>query len=215
MFGLQTPNPTPIVMPNCNAKPCMALTFDDGPNPLTTPRILDILASEHVHATFFLVGQRVPGNEATVRRMYREGNEVGNHSWSHPDFTKLSQAQITDQIQKTQTVIVAAGVPAPHLLRPPYGSVNPGVLSQLHMTTVEWNIDPDDWSQKDPAKIDANILSHAQPGRIILMHDIYPWTADALRPAIDNLKAHYQLVTVSQLMHLAPGDQGQYFGHYY
>jgi peptidoglycan-N-acetylglucosamine deacetylase len=204
-----------MALPDCTAKPCLALTFDDGPNPLTTPHILDILASEHVPATFFVVGQRVPGNEALIRRMYMNGDEVGNHSWSHPDFTKLSQAQITDQVQRTQAVIVAAGVPAPHLLRPPYGSVNPSVLDQLHMTAVEWNIDPEDWAIKDPAKIDTSIISHAKPGGIVLMHDIYPTTVDALRPAIDNLKTHYQLVTVSQLMHLEPGDQGLYFGHYY
>lgn len=202
------------VLSRCSVTPCIALTFDDGPNASTTSQILDILDAEHVHATFFLVGQRVKGNEALVRRMYRSGNEIGNHSWNHPDFTKLNQAQVTDQIQRTQGAIIAAGVPAPHLLRPPYGAVNPAILDQLHMTVVNWNVDSDDWHLTDPAKIDANVLNAAQPGRIILMHDIYPTTVTALRPAIDALKTKYQFVTVSQLMNLSPGDQGQYFGHY-
>lgn len=201
-----------LVSPDCAALPCIALSFDDGPNPLVTPRVLDILAAEHIHATFFLIGSRIPGNEPLVRRMYREGNEIGNHSWNHADFTKLSPAEMDAQLRQTQTTIVNAGIPAPRLFRPPYGAVNDTVISHTHMTIARWDIDPEDWLVQDAAKVDQNLLAHAKPGGIIIMHDIYPSTADALEPAIQALKPHYQFVTISQLMHLTPGDQGQYFG---
>lgn len=199
--------------PDCAKVPCIALSFDDGPNAAVTPRVLDILASEHVKATFFLVGRRVPGNEGLLHRMYTEGHEIGNHSWDHADFTKLTPAQMDQEIAATQQAIVAAGVPAPHLFRPPYGAVNDAVRSHTNnMAIVRWDIDPADWEVLDAAKITQSVLEHAKPGGIILMHDIYPTTADALTPAIDQLKLTYQFVTVSQLMQLSPGDQGQFFG---
>jgi len=201
-------------LPDCNAKPCIALSFDDGPSPTVTPHVLDILAAEHVHATFFMVGMHAQGNEALVRRVYEQGNEVGNHSWDHADFTKLSPAMVDQEIQKTQAAIVNAGVPAPRLFRPPYGAVNSMVLSHVRMSVVRWDIDPGDWEVKDTGKVVASVLAHARPGGIVLMHDLYPTTADALTPIIETLKPHYQFVTVSQLMNLAPGDQGQYFGRW-
>lgn len=200
-------------LPNCAVVACIALSFDDGPDQQVTPRVLDILNQEHVNATFFIVGQRVAGQEAILRRAYAEGNEIGNHSWNHPDLTKLSPAEVDNQIRMTQTAITNAGVPAPRLFRPPYGAVNEVVKSHARMAIIRWDIDPADWEALDAVKIQEGVLAQAKPGGIILMHDIYPTSADALRPAIDTLKARgYQFVTVSQLMHLAPGDQGQYFG---
>ncbi len=209
--GVSTVQP----LPNCAAVPCIALSFDDGPDPVVTPRVLDILAAEHVKATFFMVGRRVPGNDALLRRMHREGHEIGNHSWDHADLTKLTPDQFDNEISSTQSVIAHAGVPMPRLLRPPYGAVNDMVKSRSHMTIVRWDIDPADWQVRDPAQIEASVLSQAKPGGIILMHDIYPTTADALTPVIDQLKTRFQFVTVSQLMQLTPGDQGQYFGRWY
>jgi peptidoglycan-N-acetylglucosamine deacetylase len=206
---------TPYIPPSpCDLKPCLALTFDDGPNATVTPQILDILARQQVKATFFVIGLHVPGNEALLQREHREGHEIGNHSWSHPDLTTLSPEGVADQIEATQRVITGAGVPAPKILRPPYGAVNDMVMSRSNLSIVRWNVDTQDWMLRDPAKIDAALLGAARPGAIILMHDIYPTTVAALEPALVQLKQHYQFVTVSQLLNLTPGDQGQFFAHY-
>lgn len=199
-------------IPDCTAVPCMALTFDDGPDPDVTPRILDILARERVKATFFMVGNHVGGREYLVRRAYAEGHEIGNHSWSHASFTKLSPADVEMQLRLTQEAIMAAGVPAPHLFRPPYGAFNGMVLAHADIAVIRWNIDPADWDSKDPQKIQEHLLAYARPGGIALLHDTQPATADALDITLRELKSHYQFVTVSQLLQLASGDHGLYFG---
>jgi len=197
---------------NCDVRPCLALTFDDGPNPEITPQVLDILARQHVRATFFVIGMHVPGQEALLRREYREGHEIGNHSWSHPDLTLLSPEDAEAQIESTQRAVAAAGVPAPRILRPPYGAVNDMVAAHNHLSVVRWNVDPEDWKSLDASKVLASTLAQARPGAIILMHDIYPSTVAALEPVIVALKQqNYQFVTASQLLGLTPGDQGQFF----
>ena len=205
----------PEGVPDCGKVPCIALSFDDGPNSVTTPQVLDILKQQNIKATFFLIGKHVPGNEPLLRRMHAEGHEIGNHSWDHPDFTTLTPQQMDDELMRTQQIIAQTGVPVPHLFRPPYGAVNDVVRSHTNgMTIMRWDIDPADWDLLDAAKVQQSIMAQARPGGIILMHDIYPSTAQALGPVIDQLKGHYQFVTVSQLMSLNPGDQGQYFGRW-
>lgn len=199
---------------SCSLRPCLALTFDDGPNATVTPQILDILARQQVKATFFVIGIHVPGREEILRREYREGHEIGNHSWNHPDLSKLSPEDAQTQIALTQKVIAGAGVPAPKLLRPPYGAVNDMLAAHNKLTIVRWNTDPEDWKQTDPAKTDAQLLAQARPGAVILMHDIYPSTVAALEPAIQALKQQYQFVTASELLEVSPGDQGQFFARY-
>lgn len=201
-----------VPIPNCNAVPCMALTFDDGPNSSVTPRILDILAQQQVRATFFVVGQHVEGREHLLRRMHTEGHEVGNHSWNHPMFTKLSPADMEVQVRMAQRAIMAAGVPAPNLFRPPYGAVDPTVMGHTDMTVVRWNVDPADWYVRDAQKVKDHIVAYARPGGIVLLHDAHATTADALELAIRELKPHYRFVTVSQLLNVTPGDRGLYFG---
>lgn len=197
---------------DCSKVPCLALTFDDGPNPVTTPLILDILERQHVRATFFVIGSRIHGQEATLRRMYYNGDEIGSHSWSHPDFTTLSAADIAQQVSMTQAAVVAAGVPAPTLFRPPYGAVNDAVRSAVPMTLAMWNIDPLDWKEKDANKLRERIIAQAKPGGVSDMHDIYHVTADALEGAIIELKKNYQLVTYSEMFNIQPGQRGEYFG---
>lgn len=201
-----------LVVPDCAVTPCLALSFDDGPHGDVTPRILDILSREQVRATFFLVGERIAGREPIVRRMHGEGHEIGNHSWNHADFSKLSPADIEMQLRLSQQAIARAGVPAPRLFRPPYGATNPMVVSHINLPIVRWNIDPEDWRHKDPVSIQQNILAQARPGGVILLHDTDPATADALQSSLSLLRPHYQFVTVSQLLELVPGDQGQYLG---
>jgi peptidoglycan-N-acetylglucosamine deacetylase len=215
--GALAPLPRPAVAANhvdCNIKPCLALTFDDGPSSEYTPQILDILGRQQIKATFFIIGVHVAGKEALLRREYREGHEIGNHSWSHPDLSKLSAEDAESQIESTQRVIASAGVPAPKILRPPYGAVNDAVMAHNNLTVVRWNTDPEDWLSKDPAKITQSLMAHVRPGSIILMHDIYPTTVTALEPILQTLKQQYQFVTASQLLELSPGDQGQFFARF-
>src|SRR6202047_5526552 len=103
--------------------PYIAMTFDDGPSPETTPRLLDILKQRNIKATFFMIGQNAERNPAIVKRILAEGHEIGNHSWPHPQLSKLSDDRVTAEITKTQAAIKDASGYAPTLLRPPYGSI--------------------------------------------------------------------------------------------
>jgi peptidoglycan/xylan/chitin deacetylase (PgdA/CDA1 family) len=155
----------------------------------------------------------VAGSEPLLRQMYAQGSEIGNHSWDHADFTKLSPAQMQDELQRTQAAIISAGVPAPYLFRPPYGAVDATVLGQVTSYTIaRWNIDTEDWLTKDPVKISEHLLHDARPGGVILMHDRYDATVTSLEPALETLKQSYQFVTLGQLLNTTPGDHGQYFG---
>ena len=197
---------------DCGKTTCLAITFDDGPNPITTPRILDVLEAKRVPATFFVVGSRVHGQEKLLRRMYYDGNEIGNHSWNHPDLTAVTNSQILAQVSSTQSAVMSAGIPAPTLFRPPYGAVNAAVRSTIPMTLAMWNGDPLDWKEKDVTKVKDSIVASAKPGGVLDLHDIYAITADALGPAIDELKDKYTFVTFSELFDLQPGQRGEYFG---
>ena len=211
--GIETIEPVPPVpAPNCAQVACLALTFDDGPSPTVTPRVLDILAKHNVHSTFFVIGLHVPGNEELLRRMHREGHEIGNHSWGHKDMTSMNSTQIRQEVYGTQAAVIAAGVPAPRLFRPPYGAINQVVRANVPLTIALWNIDPEDWHNKTPQQIIDHVEAHARPGAVVDMHDIYPQSADALDPLLTNLQQRYQLVTVSQLFNLAPGQPGMFYG---
>jgi peptidoglycan/xylan/chitin deacetylase (PgdA/CDA1 family) len=187
--------------PNCEIVPCLALTFDDGPNPITTPQILSILEQNHIPASFFVVGSRVPGNEYLLQRMAADGDEIGNHGWDHPNFTKLTPEQMQQQIDLTQIAVEAAGVTVPTFFRPPYGAVNANVKSTVKLQFVLWNEDPRDWAADKPEQVKAVVEAAARPGGVIDLHDIYHVTTNAL-PAIlaDLKKQNYHFVTVSQIM---------------
>jgi peptidoglycan/xylan/chitin deacetylase (PgdA/CDA1 family) len=210
VLGAHTAAP---IIPNCAAAVCIALTFDDGPNPLTTPQILNILEAEHVPATFFVVGARVGGNEALLQRMHADGDEIGNHSWSHPNLPLLPPEQIKQQVQQTQAAVTAAGVPAPTLFRPPYGAVTQAVRDSIvPLTLAFWNEDPRDWAATNAQQVLAASIASAKAGGVVDMHDIYKVTADALQPLIQNLKSRqFQFVTMTQLMAARPGGSGGEF----
>lgn len=196
----------------CEVSACLALTFDDGPDPGLTPRILDTLKQHNAKATFFVLGSHVAGNEALLQRIHQEGHEIGNHSWSHARFTRLTPDQIQQEIMSTQTAIIRAGVPAPHIFRPPYGDVNDAVLAQIPLSAVRWSVDPEDWHPKKQPLLLEHMAAHARPGGIVVMHDTEVTTADHLDALLTQLQAqNYSLVTVSTVLGLSPGQQGVYF----
>ena len=197
---------------DCSEVPCLAISFDDGPEPQITPRVLDVLARYHARASFFVMGVHAVKYPDLVRRIYSEGHEVGNHSWSHPDLTRTLPGEIEAQVSRTQDVVMAAGVPAPHLFRPPYGAVNDTVRAHVPLALAMWNVDPEDWREKDPAKILEHIEASAKPGAVIDMHDTHPQTVEALELTLKKFQGRYQFVTVSELFDIPSGQRGEFYG---
>ncbi|HJQ08065.1 MAG TPA: polysaccharide deacetylase family protein [Candidatus Saccharimonadales bacterium] len=207
---LQAPPSVPAV--DCSVQACMALTFDDGPFATHTLHVLSILERHQVRATFFVVGVHVHGNEALLRYMYQNGHEIGNHSWDHSNFTKLTTAQMYQQIDWTQAEVARTGVPAPKLFRPPYGAADASVRQNVPLTFAMWNIDPEDWRAKKPQDIVDHVRANAKPGGVVDLHDVNQVTIEALDPIITDLKQHYKLVTFSEMFNLPPGQQGTFYG---
>lgn len=196
-----------VIFQGSSTKPEIALTFDDGPNPVFTGPILNILSSNHVHATFFCVGENARDYPEMVARENSEGHVVGNHTWTHPDLTKASDATIEKELTDTSSVIQSDSGVSPVLFRPPYGAINTAVKTQaqqLHLTPVLWNIDTQDWSLPGTDAIVRSVLDHAGNGDIVLMHDgggDRSQTVAALPQIIAGLHQRgFTLVTVSQLI---------------
>lgn len=218
LISVQSKPYEPVVGPpktDCARAACLVLSFDDGPDAVVTPHVLDILAQYHARADFFVVGTRAAAMPGLLQRMHREGHEVGNHSWGHPDFTTLTPEQIQFEINQTQAAVIAAGLPAPHLFRPPYGAVNAMVLSRIPMAVALWNVDPEDWHSTDPNYLAARVVTTAKPGGVVAMHDLDPTTAQALPAILQNLQSRFQLVTMSELLDLSPGQRGEFFGRWH
>ncbi|MBM3857133.1 MAG: polysaccharide deacetylase family protein [Verrucomicrobia bacterium] len=184
--------------------PYVAMTFDDGPSPALTPKLLDLLKQRGIKVTFFVIGQNVEHAPEVVARAASEGHEIGNHTWDHPALTKLSDARVQEEINKTSEAIVKATGKKPVLLRPPYGAMNPRVhrlVDQDGMKVVLWSVDPNDWKRPGSAVVERRILAGAKPGSIILSHDIHPGTIEAMPATLDALLAKgYKFVTVSELI---------------
>lgn len=198
----------------------VALTFDDGPDPTFTAPILDTLASRHAVASFFVVGRQVQHLPDLTRRIVAEGHEIGNHSWSHPDFATLSAPAVRMELAATGRAIEAVTGHRPLLFRPPYiGDARPAtderlrpmaIANELGYRVAALEIDTKDWFESDPQKIIANALSalERKNGRIILLHDAggdRASTIAALGPLIDSLRARgFELTTVAGLLNVTP-----------
>jgi len=185
--------------------PYIAMTFDDGPSPETTPRLLDILKQRNIKATFFMIGQNAERNPTIVKRILAEGHEIGNHSWTHPQLSKLSDDRVTDEINKTQNAIKDASGYTPVILRPPYGAITARqkewIEKQFGLSVIIWSVDPFDWKRPGVSVIEQRILAGARPGAIVLSHDIHKQTVDAMPATLDALAAKgFKFVTVSQLI---------------
>lgn len=196
-------------------KPMIALTFDDGPGP-RTGELVETLKKYNARATFFMLGENVGKYEESVQKMLEANCELGNHSYSHTQLTKLDEKQIQNEIQSTNKAIrKASGQPAT-VLRPPYGAVNDLVKESVGMPMIMWSDDTLDWKFKNAQNTIDSVLKNVQDGDIILMHDIHSSSVDAAIQLIPMLQQRgFQLVTVSELadardMSLQNG--GQYYG---
>jgi peptidoglycan/xylan/chitin deacetylase (PgdA/CDA1 family) len=188
--------------------PFIALTFDDGPNATLTPKLLDLLAARHLKATFFVVGQNAADHPDILKRAVREGHEIANHSWSHPNLGKMSDEAVRRELQKTDDAIVAAIGKRPTLMRPPYGSITAQQKRWIHAEfgyrVIIWDVDPLDWKRPGPAVVTSRILKETHAGSIILAHDIHPPTIDAMPATFEQLqKKGFKSVTVTELLAMA------------
>ncbi|WP_433467447.1 polysaccharide deacetylase family protein [Spirillospora sp. CA-128828] len=204
-----SPTPPPPRNINCDQVKCVALTFDDGPGPYTA-RLLDTLKKDGVRATFFMLGENVGAHRDLVRRMALEGHELGNHTWSHPQLTGLSSAEVRSQIQRTQKVIgEASGGIRPTLVRPPYGATNKHVGQAVGMPLIMWSVDTLDWRYRDVARDTRVGIKEPKSGGIVLFHDIHKPSVESIPKVVDGLKKRgFTFVTVSELfegVRLKPG----------
>ncbi|MFI6320714.1 polysaccharide deacetylase family protein [Nonomuraea sp. NPDC050556] len=200
---------------DCARMKCLALTFDDGPAPATTGKLLTLLKKEKVKATFFVVGKAVEKRPAVLKRTYAEGHEIGNHTYDHPSLPEMMDQEITQQLQITQDAIEGVIGRRPTMFRPPYGHSDDRVLglaAQEGLAQVKWTATTLDWSLRDTEKITRTVLKLARRNGVILMHDTVPQTVAAMPAVIKELKKRgYQLVTVSQLTAGKPLRAGDKF----
>lgn len=189
------------------SRPVIALTFDDGPHPELTPKLLDILREKGVRATFFVIGGNVDKYPEIARRIVAEGHEIANHSYSHPALTGVGPAGLYQELKGTSDAILRATGRLPRSMRPPYGANNAqverAVLQEHGMDMVMWSVDPLDWKRPGAAVVTKRLVDGARPGAILLAHDIHPGTVEAIPEVISQLKAKgYTFVTVGQLFAL-------------
>jgi peptidoglycan/xylan/chitin deacetylase (PgdA/CDA1 family) len=202
--------------------PVAALTFDDGPHPVFTIRLLEILESYHARATFFMVGNAARRHPELVRRVAEAGHAIGNHSWDHPSFPLISARKRREQIRACSKAL------APYeqcLFRPPFGHQN--VWSRLDALwlgyrVVTWNLVAVDWLDRDAESIAGGIVSQIRPGSVILFHDsLYMIleeryanrepTLEAVRLVLDRVGNYFRFVTVPELLrHGRPRQENWY-----
>ncbi len=179
----------------------IALTYDDGPDPVYTEELLAVLEAENVRATFFLLGQEIAGQEEIVKKMYDAGHILGNHTYSHVDLLGLSEWEALEQLRKTNEVIAACTGEYPQYFRPPFGRCSESINKQISMLMIMWTLDTRDWECQDTGVIVENIVQNVKENDIILMHDGYETTVEATRQVIPILKERgYTFVTVEELM---------------
>lgn len=178
----------------------IAITFDDGPGPYTN-RLLDGLKEKGVKATFFTLGQRAEIYPDEIRRIFAEGHQLCNHSYSHPELTAMSVSGALNQINTTNAILNRTiGGSEAYFLRAPYGSMNSSIRSQLSCPEIFWSVDTLDWKYRDSAYVKNTVISSAYDGAVVLMHDIHSTTVTGLLEAIDTLKSQgYEFVTVREL----------------
>lgn len=179
----------------------LALTFDDGPHPECTKRLLDGLKERDVKASFFLIGESIEGNEELVRQMAEDGHLIGTHCYSHEDLTKMSLDKACEDILKTNQMIADITGQSPEYIRPPFGVWSSELGDCVNMTAVFWDIDTMDWKTQNSGVVLSHIEKKVGKHQVILMHDVFEPSVDAALAAIDTLtKQGYTFVTIDELL---------------
>ena len=167
----------------------VALTYDDGPTEKFTPALLSTLEENGVRATLFNIGQNAEKNPSQAAAQKSAGMWIGNHSWSHPHMPKLSEQEMRSQLQRTQQAIERLTGTTPELFRPPYGETDATVgevAEELGLTEIIWDVDTRDWSGRSADQIVADVAT-ARGGDVVLMHDGYPATVEAVPRIVADL----------------------------
>lgn len=181
--------------------PQVALTFDDGPHPVYTEELLKGLRERGVKATFFVVGENIPGNENLLRQMEEDGHLIGNHTYDHTDISKLSDDQNCMELKKTSDLVKKVTGHGTAYVRPPFGNWKDTMDCQVTMIAVKWTIDTLDWKSRNVTEIVDKVMQQTGDQDIILMHDYYQTSVEAALRAVDRLKAEgYEFVTVDELI---------------
>lgn len=188
-----------------STQPYVAMTFDDGPHPQNTPRLLDMLRKRNIKATFYVIGGNVDRYPQIVRRIVSEGHEIGNHTYTHRKLTSLGASEVSKEMRRTQDAIVRAAGVRPRTMRPPYGALRTdqrnAVFSQFGYPTIMWSVDPQDWKRPGPSVVTNRILKAANNGAIILAHDLHAPTVTAMPGTFDGLLSRgFKFITVSQML---------------
>lgn len=201
--GTAYANASAYVADSITEKPKIAITFDDGPSTVYTPRLLDGLKERGVKATFFLIGQNIEkeGGSEIVKRMYEEGHLIGNHTYHHVEITKVSNDEAYQELMLTNEAIKNITGEEVQFMRPPFGLWQKELEKKIHVLPVMWSIDPLDWATENVDEIVNKVVTEAQENDIILLHDCYDSSIKAALRIIDLLQAEgYEFVTVDELM---------------
>lgn len=190
----------------------VALTFDDGPDSVYTPQMLDVLSKHQVRGTFFLIGNRAELFPDVVKRIVQEGHIVGNHTMTHPDILKLTTEQTAQNICQAEETLASLIDYRTSLFRSPYGSLNPERIKEIEKLgykIIAWNVDSLDWKSLTAEQVQYNILENAKEGSIILQHssggdeENLSGSVEALGAVITELKNEgYSFVTIPELLDL-------------
>lgn len=203
------------IKPIDDGKKYVALTFDDGPGKYTK-ELVDLLSKNNVKASFFMVGQNIKNYKSYVKYAYDNGMEICNHSQNHKNLKNLSKDEILDEINSVDDMLEKITGQKPKYYRSPGGNQNDTVLSTIPKPCILWNVDTRDWESRDTQKIIDKTLKEVDDGDIILMHEIYKTTLDAVEPIIVKLKEKgYNFVTVTELYQIkgVPLENGKvYYG---
>ncbi|MBT2657144.1 polysaccharide deacetylase family protein [Bacillus sp. ISL-18] len=188
----------------------VAITFDDGPNPIYTPEVLDIFAKAGGKATFFMIGEQMEKNPEIVKEVAEQGHEIGNHTFSHPKLSELSPADCLSEIERNEKIIQELTGQLPVVFRPPYLDYNNDTISILkdkgYPMIGALNMEAQDWEQPGVEHILSASKKCVSNGSILIFHDGFgdrSQTIEAVKKLVFELKSEgYQLLTVSELLNL-------------
>lgn len=179
----------------------IALTFDDGPHPVCTKLLLNGLRERGVKATFFVIGENIPGREELIAQMAKDGHMIGNHTYNHVDISTLGREEACEELQRTCDLVEEiTGSPTAYV-RAPFGKWDDGLDACLTMIPVKWTIDPMDWATKNQSEIVDRVVEKAGDNDIILLHDCYESSVKAALQIVDILlERGFVFVTVEDLL---------------
>jgi peptidoglycan/xylan/chitin deacetylase (PgdA/CDA1 family) len=201
-----------VITSGDSSRPAVALTFDDGPSPRYTPKILALLKQYQARCTFFVLGSKVEEHPGLIKVMLAAGHEVGNHTFSHPPLPQIGNLARTRELERTRLALDLLGCPRKNrIMRPPYSESDPRLVSYLDHTNrkmILWSVDSGDWQGLEAPAIAHNVLSRVKNGSIIIFHDSdedcqadRSPTVTALKIILPTLReSGYRLVTVSELL---------------